>query len=317
MPIDPVAQKMLDDARASGRPNAHLLPVPTARENFEAAFAGLTEPAVARTLDVEIPTRDGERIRARVYLPDASGDVPLTVYYHGGGWLLGSIDSHDVTTRLLANAAGSAVLSVDYRRGPEHRFPTAVDDAIDALLWAVGNPDFARLGVDNRRLAVAGDSAGGNLACAVAIDGRDCDLVPALRHQLLVYPASTTDLSIGFDDRYEGVMLERDECLWHQRNYLSTPEDFSNPRMTLLNADLTGLPEATVILAECDPIKPQGVLLADALRAAGVPTSTREYPGMIHGFFGLDEIFPVATQAMDFAGQSLAAALGSRNGMSA
>ena len=316
MPIDPVAQKMLDDARASGRPNAHLLPVSTARENFEAAFAGLIKPAVARRLDVEIPTRDDERIRARIYLPDASGEVPLVVYYHGGGWLLGSIDSHDVTTRLLANAAGSAVLSVDYRRGPEHRFPTAVNDAVDALFWAVGNPDLAGLGVDTRRLAVAGDSAGGNLACAVAIDARDRNLVPALRHQLLVYPASTTDLSLGFDDRYEGVMLERDECLWHHRNYLTKPEDFSNPRMTLLNADLERLPEATVILAECDPIKPQGALLADALRAAGVATSTREYPGMIHGFFGLGEIFEVATTAMHFAGHRLAAALGARDDMS-
>ncbi|MUL82348.1 MULTISPECIES: alpha/beta hydrolase [unclassified Mycolicibacterium] len=314
MPIDPVAQKMLDDARVSGRPNAHLLPVATARENFEAAFAGLTRPAIARVVDVTIPTRDGDRIRGRVYLPDSEGELPLTVYYHGGGWLMGSIDSHDVTTRLLANAAGSAVLSVDYRRGPEHRFPIAVDDAIDALLWAGDAHTVADLGVDARRLAVAGDSAGGNLACAVAIHARDTDLAPAVRHQLLVYPASTTDLSVGFDDRYQGVMLERDECLWHQSNYLSTPEDHADPRMTLLNADLAGLPEATVILAECDPIKPQGVLLAEALHAAGVPTITREYPGMIHGFFGLDEIFPVATDAMHLAGERLARALQPRIG---
>ncbi|MGW4096646.1 alpha/beta hydrolase [Mycobacterium sp. NPDC004974] len=309
MPIDPVAQKMLDDARASGRPNAHLLPVAIARENFEAAFAGLSKPAIARVVDVTIPTRDGDQIRGRMYLPDSGGDLPLTVYYHGGGWLMGSIDSHDVTTRLLANAAGSAVLSVEYRRGPEHRFPVAVDDAVDALLWAVGAPTVADLGVDTRRLAVAGDSAGGNLACAVAIHARDTELIPALRHQLLVYPASTTDLTIGFDDQYQGVMLERDECLWHQSNYLTSPEDHSDPRMTLLNADLSGLPEATVILAECDPIKPQGLLLAEALATAGVPTVNREYAGMIHGFFGLDEIFPLATDAMQLAGERLARAL--------
>ncbi|WP_135451667.1 alpha/beta hydrolase [Mycobacterium sp. DL99] len=309
MPIDPVAQKMLDDARASGRPNAHLLPVAIARENFEAAFAGLSKPAIARVVDVTIPTRDGDQIRGRMYLPDSGGDLPLTVYYHGGGWLMGSIYSHDVTTRLLANAAGSAVLSVEYRRGPEHRFPVAVDDAVDALLWAVGAPTVADLGVDTRRLAVAGDSAGGNLACAVAIHARDTELIPALRHQLLVYPASTTDLTIGFDDQYQGVMLERDECLWHQSNYLTSPEDHSDPRMTLLNADLSGLPEATVILAECDPIKPQGLLLAEALATAGVPTVNREYAGMIHGFFGLDEIFPLATDAMQLAGERLARAL--------
>ncbi|GAB5897732.1 MULTISPECIES: alpha/beta hydrolase [Mycolicibacterium] len=309
MPIDPTAQKMLADARASGRPNAHLLPVAIARENFEAAFAGLAKPTVARVVDVTIPTRDGARIRGRVYLPDSAGELPLTVYYHGGGWLMGSIDSHDVTTRLLANAAGSAVLSVDYRRGPEHRFPVAVDDAIDALLWALDTPTVADLGIDTQRVAVAGDSAGGNLACAVAIHARDAELAPAVRHQLLVYPASTTDLTIGFDDRYQGVMLERDECLWHQANYLTAQADHADPRMTLLNADLAGLPEATVILAECDPIKPQGLLLAEALSAADVPTTTREYAGMIHGFFGLDEIFPLATEAMQFAADRLAHAL--------
>jgi acetyl esterase len=309
MPIDPIAQKMLDDARASGRPNAHLLPIAVARENFEKAFAGLAKPAVARVVDLTKPTRDGDRIRGRVYLPDLAGELPLTVYYHGGGWLMGSIDSHDVTTRLLSNAAGSAVLSVDYRRGPEHRFPVAVDDAIDALLWALDTRTVADLGVDTRRLAVAGDSAGGNLACAVAIYARDADLSPAVCHQLLVYPASTTDLTIGFDHRYQGVMLERDECLWHQSNYLTTQADHADPRMTLLNADLTGLPDTTVILAECDPIKPQGVLLADALSAAGVPTTTQEYAGMIHGFFGLDEIFPLATEAMQLAAERLAHAL--------
>lgn len=309
MPIDPVAQKMLDDARASGRPNAHLLPVPTARANFEAAFAGLAKPHVAATHEVNIPTRDGHAIRGRVYLPEASGDLPLTVYYHGGGWLMGSIDSHDVTTRALANSARSAVLSVDYRRGPEHRFPTAVEDAVDALYWAVRDDELSGLGIDTRRVAVAGDSAGGNLACAVAIAARDGGLSPALRHQLLVYPASTTDLEVGFDDRYQGVMLERDECLWHQENYLTGPADLVDPRMTLLNAELEGLPAATVILAECDPIRPQGVLLADALRDAGVQTSRAEYAGMVHGFFGLDEMFPAASDAMRFAGDRLAAAL--------
>lgn len=310
MSIDPIAQKMLDDARTSGRPNAHLLPIPTARDNFEAAFAGLTKPDVARTVDVGIPTRDGEHIRGRLYLPKASSDVPLTLYYHGGGWLLGSIDSHDVTTRLLANSSGSAVLSVDYRRGPEHRFPTAVNDAIDALLWAIDGSALDGLGVDLGRVAVAGDSAGGNLACVAAVHARDMHVTPALRHQLLVYPASTADLAIGFDGEYEGVMLERDELLWHQRNYFASPEDAADPRVSVLRADLHGLPETTVILAECDPIKPQGIQLAQALEDAGVAISSREYQGMIHGFFGLDQIFPIATDAMQFAGERLAAALG-------
>src|SRR5689334_1542531 len=117
MPIDPIAQKMLDDAKQSGRPNAHLLPVPTARQNFENTFGALAKPAIHHVADVEIPTRDGHTIPGRLYLPSEDAELPLTVYYHGGGWLLGSIDSHDVATRLLANASGSAVLSVGYRRG--------------------------------------------------------------------------------------------------------------------------------------------------------------------------------------------------------
>ncbi len=308
MPIDPIAQKMLDDAKASGRPNAHLLPVPTARENFENTFGALAKPDIHRTVDVSIPTRDGVQLPGRLYLPSEGSDLPLTVYYHGGGWLLGSIDSHDVATRLLAVASGSAVLSVGYRRGPEARFPTAVNDAIDALEWAV-SPQ-AGLGVDTTRVAVAGDSAGGNLAAAVALHVRDAG-GPALRHQLLVYPVTTTDLTRGMDAEYDGVMLERDELQWHQDNYLSSPEAASDPRVNVLAAELKGLVEATVILAECDPIRPQGELYAKALAEAGVSVESHLTPGLVHGFFGLDEVFPTANEAMTFAGKRLAQALDS------
>ncbi|MGV0592599.1 alpha/beta hydrolase [Mycolicibacterium porcinum] len=307
MPIDPKAQQMLDDAKKSGRPNAHLLPVATARQNFEDTFGALAKPHVHRVVDVTIPTRCGQTIPARLYLPAAeSADLPLTVYYHGGGWLLGSIDSHDVATRMLANASGSAVLSVGYRRGPDALFPTAVNDAIDALQWAVG--PSSGLGVDHSRVAVAGDSAGGNLAGAVALHARDAG-APEVLHQLLIYPVTTTDLVRGMDPDYDGVMLERDELQWHQDNYLPSPDAATDPRVNILDADLAGLPDATVILAECDPIRPQGELYAAALKDAGVQVQTHLTPGMVHGFFGLDEVFPTASPAMVFAGEQLAAAL--------
>jgi acetyl esterase/lipase len=307
MPIDPIAQKMLDDAKQSGRPNAHLLPVPTARQNFENTFGALAKPPIHHVVDVTIPTRDGQTIPGRLYLPaEESADLPLTVYYHGGGWLLGSIDSHDVATRLLATASGSAVLSVGYRRGPEARFPTAVNDAIDAVNWAVD--PASGLNVDHRRVAVAGDSAGGNLAGAVALHARDTGI--PLCHQLLIYPVTTTDLARGMDPEYDGVMLERDELQWQQDNYLPSPEAKTDPRVNILDADLSGLPDATVILAECDPIRPQGERYGAALEAAGVPTRVHLTAGMVHGFFGLDEVFPTATEAMTFAGQQLAQALG-------
>jgi acetyl esterase len=311
MPIDPIAQKMLDDAKKSGRPNAHLLPVETARQNFENTFADLVKPPVHRVVDVTIPTRDGETIPGRLYLPaEQSAVLPLTVYFHGGGFLMGSVDSHDVTTRLLANASGCAVLSVGYRRGPDFRFPTAVNDAIDALVWAAD--PASGLDIDHSHIAVAGDSAGGNLAAVVAMYARDAG-GPALCHQLLVYPVTTTDLERGMDPEYDGVMLERDELQWHQDNYLESPDDKDDPRINILDADLEGLPEATVIMAECDPIRPQGERFVAALEAAGVPVRTHLTPGMVHGFFGLDEVFPTATDAMTFAGERLAQALGAVN----
>src|SRR6185312_13793515 len=146
-------------------------------------------PPVHRVIDIAIPTRDGGTIPGRLYLPaEESAVLPLTVYFHGGGWLLGSVDSHDVATRLLANASGSAVLSVGYRRGPDSRFPAAVNDAIDALLWAAD--PASGLDIDHGNIAVAGDSAGGNLAGAAALYARDAG-GPVLRHQLLVYPVTT------------------------------------------------------------------------------------------------------------------------------
>jgi acetyl esterase/lipase len=305
MPLHPVAQQMLADSAASGRPNAHLLPVPEARANFESDFGGLAKPDVAVARDVTITVRD-TALRGRLYRPTTEGTLPLVVYYHGGGWLLGSIDSHDVTTRLLALASGCAVLSVDYRRGPEHRFPTAVEDAVDAVHWVVENA--GDLGADAERLAVAGDSAGGNLATVAATVLRD-EGGPAIALQVLAYPVTSCDLEHGFDMRYEGHILYRDEMQWHQDNYLRNPDDARDPRVSPLLADLRGLPPAVVVLPECDPLRPQGVLYVDALRAAGVEVEVVEAPTLVHGFFGLDEVFPEAADTMAHVGRRLAQAL--------
>jgi acetyl esterase len=307
MPLHPVAARMIADSKASGRPNAHLLPVEQARANFENDFAALPRPDIAVIKDLQIDTGDAT-LPARLYIEtrQPAGPLPLIVYFHGGGWLLGSIDSHDGLTRRLAIASGMAVLSVGYRRGPEARFPAAVNDAIAAIRWAARHA--GDLGADARHLAVAGDSAGGNLAAVAAAELRG-DSTARIRHQLLIYPVTTCDLDTGFDPAYEGIMLYRDELLWHQRNYLAVPEQATDPRVSPLRADLAGLPPATVILAECDPIRPQGASYARALRAAGVPVSEREYPGMLHGFFGLDMLWDEARQAMDFAAAELITAL--------
>lgn len=307
MPLHPVARQMFADAAASPRPNAHLLPVDEARVNFEGDLSGLSKPEVASTREVQVPTRDGTEVPARLYLPTTSeGPLPVIVYFHGGGWLLGSIDSHDVATRRLALASRCAVLSVGYRRGPENRFPTGLHDAVDSVRWVAsgGLGDTA----DAAKLAVAGDSAGGNLATVAMQVLRD-EGGPTVRLQLLVYPVASCDLDTGFDMAHEGHILYRDEMQWHQDNYLSHPEERIDPRVSPLLADLSELPPAAVIVAECDPLRPQGLQYVDALRRAGVAVDVFDAGTLVHGFFGLDEVFPEAARAMKFAGDQIAAAM--------
>jgi acetyl esterase/lipase len=305
MALDPVARRLLDDVAASGRPNAHLLPIEEARANFEALFAGLgAGPAVTAVHEHAIPSRDGG-IPARSYraVGLAPGELaPIVVYFHGGGWLLGSIASHDGICRALANAAGAVVVNVGYRRAPEARFPAAVDDALDATRWAHANAE--ELGADPARLAVAGDSAGGNLAAVVCQDLRDAG-EPIVRFQLLVYPVTTADLAVGFDMDYEGYFLYRDEMLWHQHHYLPSVEDARSPRVSPLLGDARGLPPAAIQAAGCDPLHPQAERYAELLRRADVPVTIRTYPGMIHGYLGLDSVLPAAEEAMADAGRAL------------
>jgi acetyl esterase/lipase len=307
VPLDPKAQQLLDDVKASGRPNAHLLPVAEARENFEALFASLGPgQEVAGTGNIAIPA-GGVEVQARWYRPAGNGPLPVVAYYHGGGWLLGSVDAYDTVCRALANASGALVVSVEYRLGPEHRFPVAVEDAYAAAAWLGENA--GTLGGDPARFAVAGDSAGGNLAAVVSLLALERGN-PAIRFQLLVYPVTTCDLAAGFDMEYEGYFLYRDELQWHQDNYLASPAETGDWRVSpLLAPDHSGLPPAFVVTAECDPLHLQAEQYAAKLEASGVRVALRQYPGMIHGFFGLDSVFDQSANAMRDAGEALRRAL--------
>ncbi len=306
MPLDPVARKLLDDFLTSGRPNAHLLPVEQARANFEALFAGLRPgESVAAVTDHAVPVAGGT-IPARSYRPSRDVGLGLVVYFHGGGWVLGSVESHDTICRSLANASGAVVLNVGYRCAPEAKFPTAVDDAWAALGWAHANA--ATLGADANRLAVAGDSAGGNLAAICAQIARDAG-GPALRFQLLVYPVTSADLATGFDMAYEGYFLYRDEMQWHQDLYFAAPDNGRDPRVSPLLGDAGNLPPAQIQSAECDPLHLQAEAYRDHLAAAGVAVDYRSYAGMIHGYFGLESVFDLAADAMRDAGDALRRAL--------
>jgi acetyl esterase len=300
--LGPVGTDFMTSSLTSTRPNAHLLPVTEARRNFDADFAeiGPGDP-VLDVADHRVAV-DGGEISVRAFRP-AEGVRPAVVYFHGGGWLLGSLDSHEAVCRALANASGAVVVSVDYRRGPEARFPTAVNDAYAATSWVVDQA--AALGIDPGRVAVAGDSAGANLAIATALQAREHGR-PPLTMVVLAYPVTTTDLSVGFDDGYEGFSLYRDEMQWHQDNYLSSPDDRTDPLVSPLeHADLNGLPPVLVMTAQCDPLHRQGELFAEAVQRAGGSAEHRQWAGVLHGFVQLPSLFPEGAEAIDVAAAAL------------
>jgi acetyl esterase/lipase len=300
--LAPAAADVLASSLTSKRPNAHLLPVEEARRNFDADHAALGPGEdVAAVREHRVPVEGGE-IAVREFRPSL-GMRPAVVYFHGGGWLLGSLDSHQAVCRALANASQAAVFSVDYRRGPEARFPTAVQDSYAATMWV--HEHAGELELVPGKLAVAGDSAGGNLATVVAMLARDRG-GPPLTMQVLAYPVTTTDLSTGFDDDYEGFSLYRDELQWHQDNYLPDLERGTDPLVSPLDhGDLTNLPPALILTAQCDPLHAQGELYAEALHRAGTSVTHRQWPGMIHGFFQLPNAFAEGADAVQLAGQAL------------
>jgi acetyl esterase/lipase len=254
---------------------------------------------VARVEERDIPGPAGP-IRVRLYWPNApvstTGSVPAIAYYHGGGHVIGSLDTHDLIARNLCAGAVALVASADYRMGPEHRFPAAVEDSFAALEWLHGNA--ASLGADPSRLGVHGDSAGANLAAVVALMARDAG-GPRLQLQSLVYPVADYALSsASYDIFAEGYgLLTRAAMVWFQEHYLRNPADAEDWRASPIKAaSLAGIAPAIVVTAECDVLHDDGERYAEALRRAGVAVEYREYAGMIHGFFGM---VPIIDDAMN------------------
>lgn len=297
--LAPEAQLLLAVLDHRREPPLESLPPAEARQargRLTAAYAGRPVP-VRNVEDLEI---DGAiPLRARHYEPPESGGPhPLLVYYHGGGFTYGDLDSHDGVCRVLCRHAGAHVLAVDYRLAPEHRFPAAVDDARAALRWAFENA--ARLGADSRRIGVGGDSAGGNLAAVVSqLAARGGGPAPAL--QLLIYPA--TDMTTRHRSRElfrEGFLLTDPEMDWYTDNYLGKSRTGAgDPRASpLLANDLSGLAPAFVVTAAFDPLRDEGEAYAQALQAAGTPTTLRRFPGFIHGFVNAAGVSRTARDAL-------------------
>lgn len=310
MPVNPQVAALLEMMRQAPPVDYATITPEAMRAQFDVPMQMGPPPAVARVEPVSIAL-DSRTLDARLYVPEGAGDepLPLTVYYHGGGWVLCTLDTHDGTCRMLARESGCAVLSVAYRLAPENPYPVPFDDCYEALLWAAAHA--AELGCDPARLAVAGDSAGGNLAAACAIAARDRG-GPALRHQLLIYPVTDCDYSFASYAENGGgdYFLGQAGMEWFWTHYLSGRALADAPMATILKtADLSALPPATVVVAEFDPLRDEGLAYAQRLADAGVAVEQWVAPGMIHGFFGMFEAVPDAVAPISRAGKALGAGL--------
>lgn len=300
----PMRQLVENMARVSAPP-LHTLSPSAARQAY-AASAGILEvpaPELPRVQELQIPAREGHQLRARLLAPCDESGLPVLLYLHGGGFTIGSIDTHDTLCRVLAERSGAAVLALDYRLAPEHRFPTAVQDAWDALHW-LAHSGASALGLDPNRLAVGGDSAGGTLAAVSAIQARDAGLALAL--QLLIYPGTTALQDTASHATYShGPVLDQASIDWFFAQYIDRRQREDWRFAPLLADDVDGVAPAWLGLAECDPLLDEGVQYADKLRMAGVPVALEIYRGVTHGFVQMGRALPEARQFHQDAGAVL------------
>ena len=309
MALHPQCKAFLDRLASSGAPPIEQLPVAEARViRSEMIEAGGPEQSIAEVQNRTVPGPAGP-IAVRVYRPVKNDTLPALVYFHGGGFVICNLDTHDRQCRGLAKASGCAVIAVDYRLAPEHKYPAAVDDAYAATRYIAEHA--AEFGVDPKRIAVGGDSAGGNLATVVCLLSRDRG-GPPLRFQLLIYPlVDFYDESPSMRQYSKDHFLTRESMDWFTENYLPGREAGLEPSASPTKAkDFKGLPPAMILTAECDPLRDQGEAYARKLQAAGVPVELKRYDGMIHPFFQFGGIIDTARVAMADAASAVRRALG-------
>lgn len=314
---DPDMQVVLDQlARLGGKPIETLTPQRARKQPTpaDAVMALLkqqgksTAPELVGKVEDRMIGGAAGQIPARVYWPAGDGPFPILVYFHGGGWVIGSPMVYDASARALVNLARVVVVSVDYRKGPEHKFPAAHDDAFAAYQWVVKNA--AVISGDAGRVAVGGESAGGNLAVTTAMAARDKQ-APMPRHMLVVYPIAGSDTSTeSYRQHANAKPLNKAMMEWFFMHALRNAGDRRDPRVNLVAANLKGLPDATLIRAEIDPLLSEGEMLGDRLKAAGVGTEAKTYDGVTHEFFGMGAVVAKAKQAQQHAGTRLKSALG-------
>jgi len=308
MALDEATAAFLTALASTGAPPMYELTPPEAR----AVFSQLRKlsppgPEMASVYDETLAAADGSEFGVRVLAP--AGDVKaLVVYYHGGGWVIGSAEDYDALGRLMAKQLGAVVVLVDYRLAPEHRFPAAVEDAWLSLLWAEQNMEAIAGG--RVPLIIMGDSAGGNLSAVVAQRARN-NGGPEIKAQVLVYPVTDADLdNATYTDPENQLLLTRDSMIWFWNHYAPDPADRFKPEASPLRAaDLAGLPPAIVLTAEHDVLRQEGEDYADRLRQAGVPVEHRRFAGQMHGFFRMVDVLPGSRDAIGYVSEQLGAHL--------
>lgn len=296
MPLNPQVRALLDSMAASGVPPLHMLPIDGARQAMY-NFIPLGGPPeeVARVEDRQIPGTHGA-IQVRIYTPEGSGPFPVLVFFHGGGFVIGDIATYDTMCRKLTNGAQCITVSVDYRRAPEEKFPAAVEDSYEATCWIAKN--CATFNGDPKRIAVGGDSAGGNLSAVISLIARDRG-GPPLMYQVLIYPVTNMGgQTASREENADGYLLTKQDMAWFTNLYLSNEDEKFNPQVSpLLAPDLRGLPPALVITAEFDPLRDEGEMYARRLNDARVPVTATRYNGMIHLFLSMSGVLDQSKQA--------------------
>ena len=309
MPLDPQCEALLAGMAVAGaKPFEEMTPAEgrVAALAFKDLGGEPEDVAAVEHRFIPGPTAD---LPVRIYRPEGEGPLPALLYFHGSGWVVLNIEVCDAASRAMANRTGCVVIAVNYQKAPEHKFPIPFDDCYAATQWAFDNAE--ELGIDPRRIGVAGDSAGGNLAAAVTLKARDHQ-GPKIAYQLLIYPA----LEYGWDkpsahENAEGYSLQRASMEYFWKHYVRSDSDAENPFVSPLRAkDLSGLPPAFVFTASYDPLRDDGKEYADRLSEAGVQVTYRNYEGMIHGFFWMSGVLDQARTVMDEVGKEVRAAFG-------
>lgn len=304
--LTPAMRQLIERMARAPHPPIYTLSPAQARAVYDqsAGVLDLPSPVLPCVQELHIPARDGYRLPARLYIPTTTlARPPVLLFTHGGGFTIGSLNSHDIFCRVLAQGSGSAVLALDYRLAPEWRFPTAVNDAWDALTW-LADGGATQLGLDGARLAVGGDSAGGTLAAVNALHARDAGLPLAL--QLLIYPGTTDYQDTPSHTLYaDGPIIDKPTIDWFFGNYIDHADRSDWRFAPLKGADADNLAPAWLGLAECDPLVDEGLLYADKLRAAGVPVDLEIYRGVAHGFITMGRAIPEARQLHHHAAAAL------------